>query len=52
MTLTYTAVAGDTFDSISQRFYNTAKHADLLAIVNGVSGDLQPGQMLSIPANP
>lgn len=46
----YTAVDGDTFDSVSTMFYGDTSKAELLAAANGVwDGVLSPGQMLVIP---
>lgn len=50
----YTAVSGDTLESVSQRFYGEESHADYLAVINGIGPgeQLQPGQMLTIPTQP
>lgn len=45
----YTAISGDTLEKVSTLFYGDDSKADLIAAANGVSDELQAGQMLVIP---
>jgi len=44
----YTAVAGDTLESVSELFFGDTSKAALIGALSGVT-ELQPGQMLTIP---
>lgn len=48
MPRTYTAVAGDTLESVSLLFYGSDSNAELIKVASGVT-ELQPGQILLIP---
>jgi nucleoid-associated protein YgaU len=48
----YTVVAGDTFRTISERFYKTPKHATAISKANPFVSRLTPGKVILIPTDP